>query len=104
MNKSKRRKKTMRKLKHKKRTIRGGSMNTNQITKKANALRSTASSMIPSTKKIRNQANALRSTAIEKLNPFYRCHNKIKWRYQNETEKIYRKYGYSTRHFTLGRK
>ncbi len=66
-------------------------MNTNQITKKANALRSTASSMIPSTKKIRNQANALRSTAssmipstkkirnqanalcstaIEKLNPF----------------------------------
>jgi len=49
MNKSKRRKKTMRKLKHKKRTLRGGSMNTNQITKKA---------------------NALRSTAIEKLNPF----------------------------------
>jgi len=45
-------------------------MNTNQITKKANALRSTARSMIPSTKKIRNQANALRSTAIEKLNPF----------------------------------
>ena len=45
-------------------------MNTNQITKKANALRSTASSMIPSTKKIRNQANALCSTAIEKLNPF----------------------------------
>lgn len=61
----------MRKLKHKKRTLRGGfGMNTNQIKHKANALRSTTSSMMPSSNSLKNKANALRSTAIEKFYPF----------------------------------
>jgi len=46
----------------------------------------------------------LRSTAIEKLNPFIDAITKLNGDTKMKLKKIHRKYGYSTRHFTLGRK